>query len=98
MKIIKEHNYSIALLLVFSGMFFLTFDNMFYPGKITDTYERCENICIRDNNTFPCDCKEIIEKESTSPLWYGILFFVLMILGLILMFKEIFKMSRERLK
>lgn len=82
----KNNLYIIGLLLAIVSLIVLNMDSLFYP-KIEDRYQRCDSICIRDDGTLPCNCKEIIEKKPTTPLWYVLVFIALIIIGLIIMFK-----------
>ena len=81
----KEKLYSPGLLLVLMSMILLNVNSIFYPKIIEDTYQKCGNWCIKDGKTFPCDCKEITDEKSTTPLLYLITFIILIIIGLIMM-------------
>lgn len=81
----KKNLCIIGLLLAIASVIILNIDSVFYPKTIEDVYQRCNSICIRDNGTSPCNCKEIIETESTTPLWYGLTFMVLAFIGWIIM-------------
>lgn len=77
--------YIAGLLLAVVSVVLLNIDTLFYPKIIEDTYQRCNSWCIRDNGTTPCECKEIVEKHSTTPFWWGVIFITLMVIGLVIM-------------
>ena len=77
--------YIIGLVLLLGGLFLLNFDEIFYPEIIEDEYQRCDSICVRENETLPCNCVDVVKDKSTTPLWYGLTLLAIILFGAILM-------------
>ena len=73
----------IGLIFLATMFFLLIFEKNFYPSKILDTYEKCDSTCIKSGISYPCNCLEFQEKQSTTPLTYDGFIISSMILGII---------------
>ncbi len=79
-----------VFIVIISGIM-LNIDAIWYPNIVGETYQVCESTCIKENGTSPCDCQEITDKESTTPLAYSIIFILIMVIGLIMMLRGFLK-------